>query len=87
MSRIPASTADPAAGASVCASGSQVWNGNSGVFTASPRPIASRTRPPATGESASGGFAASATMSKVRSSLPRNSPMKPTSSARDPMKV
>src|SRR5579864_5735832 len=27
---------DPAVGASVCASGSQVWNGNIGTFTAKP---------------------------------------------------
>ena len=30
----PASTTEPAVGASVCASGSHVWNGNSGTFTA-----------------------------------------------------
>ena len=32
----PASTTEPAVGASVCASGSHVWNGNSGTFTAKP---------------------------------------------------
>ncbi len=30
----PARITEPAVGASVCASGSQVWNGNSGTFTA-----------------------------------------------------
>ena len=34
LSSTPASTTEPAVGASVCASGSQVWNGNSGTFTA-----------------------------------------------------
>ncbi len=36
LSITPASTTEPAVGASVCASGSQVWNGNSGTFTANP---------------------------------------------------
>ena len=30
----PASTTEPAVGASVCTSGSQVWNGNSGALIA-----------------------------------------------------
>src|SRR5207342_847529 len=34
LSRTPASTTEPAVGASVCASGSHVCNGNSGTFTA-----------------------------------------------------
>ena len=38
--------AEPAAGASVCAGGSQVWNGIVGVLIASPTTIASRTSPP-----------------------------------------
>ena len=32
--RTPARITDPAVGASVCASGSQVWSGNIGTFTA-----------------------------------------------------
>src|SRR5689334_9551542 len=32
----PARITDPAVGASVCASGSHVWNGNIGTFTANP---------------------------------------------------
>src|SRR5690242_21256372 len=34
--RTLARTTEPAVGASVCASGSQVWNGNIGTFTAKP---------------------------------------------------
>ena len=34
LSRTPARSTEPAVGASVWASGSQVWNGNIGVFTA-----------------------------------------------------
>src|SRR2546421_1633729 len=34
FSSTPARITDPAVGASTCASGSQVWNGNSGTFTA-----------------------------------------------------
>src|SRR5689334_21346173 len=34
---------DPAVGASVCASGSQVWNGNIGTFTAKPTKNAQNT--------------------------------------------
>ena len=34
---------DPAVGASVCASGSQVWNGNIGTLTANPRKNARKT--------------------------------------------
>jgi hypothetical protein len=36
FSRTLARITDPAVGASVCASGSQVWNGNIGTFTAKP---------------------------------------------------
>src|SRR5947208_16866702 len=36
FSSTPASTTEPAVGASVCASGSHVWNGNSGILTAKP---------------------------------------------------
>jgi len=36
FSMTPASTTEPAVGASVCASGSQVWNGKSGTLTANP---------------------------------------------------
>ena len=35
---------DPAVGASVCASGSQVWNGNIGTLTANPRKNARNTQ-------------------------------------------
>src|SRR3954454_6746861 len=38
-----ASTTLPAVGASVCASGSQVWNGNMGTFTAKPTKNAQNT--------------------------------------------
>ncbi len=34
FSRTPASRTEPAVGASVCASGSHVWSGNSGTLTA-----------------------------------------------------
>src|SRR6476646_2027175 len=34
---------EPAVGASVCASGSQVWNGNMGTFTAKPTKKAQNT--------------------------------------------
>src|SRR3954449_13227010 len=43
FSRTLASTTEPAVGASVCASGSQVWNGNMGTFTAKPRKKAQNT--------------------------------------------
>src|SRR3954470_22095104 len=36
FSSTPARMTDPAVGASTCASGSQVWNGNIGTFTAKP---------------------------------------------------
>src|SRR5207248_1903726 len=38
-----ASITEPAVGASVCASGSQVWNGNIGTFTANPTKKAQNT--------------------------------------------
>jgi len=34
FSKIPANITDPAVGASQCASGSQIWNGTRGIFTA-----------------------------------------------------
>ena len=37
FSRIAASSTEPTVGASVCASGSQVWNGNIGTLIAKPR--------------------------------------------------
>ena len=43
FSRTLARTTDPAVGASVCASGSQVWNGNIGTFTAKPTKKAQKT--------------------------------------------
>src|SRR5579871_5091728 len=43
FSRTLARTTEPAVGASVCASGSQVWNGNIGTFTANPTKNAQNT--------------------------------------------
>ena len=40
---IPASRTEPIVGASVCASGSHVWNGHIGTFTAKPSAIAPNT--------------------------------------------
>ena len=37
FSRTPARMTEPAVGASTCASGSQVWNGNIGTLMAKPR--------------------------------------------------
>src|SRR5271165_5532209 len=37
FSRTPARITEPAVGASTCASGSQVWNGNIGTLMAKPR--------------------------------------------------
>src|SRR5277367_3811792 len=37
FSRTPARMTEPAVGASTCASGSQVWNGNIGTLIAKPR--------------------------------------------------
>src|SRR5271157_4472877 len=37
FSRTPARITEPAVGASTCASGSQVWNGNIGTLIANPR--------------------------------------------------
>src|SRR6266704_316812 len=39
----PASRTEPIVGASVCASGSHVWNGHIGTFTAKPSAIAPNT--------------------------------------------
>src|SRR3990172_11014479 len=39
----PASRTEPIVGASVCASGSQVWKGHIGTFTANPNPTAPNT--------------------------------------------
>lgn len=41
LSTSPARTIDPAAGASTCARGSQIWNGTSGVLMANDRKIPS----------------------------------------------
>src|ERR1700690_2816302 len=38
-----ASTTEPAVGASTCASGSHVWNGNMGILMAKPRKSAQKT--------------------------------------------
>src|SRR5271166_1259529 len=43
FSRTLARITEPAVGASVCASGSQVWNGNMGTFTAKPTKKAQNT--------------------------------------------
>jgi len=43
FSRTLARITDPAVGASTCASGSQVWNGNIGTFTAKPTKKAQKT--------------------------------------------
>src|ERR1044071_3894246 len=43
FNRTLASTTDPAVGASVCASGSHVWKGNIGTFTANPTKNAQNT--------------------------------------------
>src|SRR5260370_24748873 len=43
FSRTLARITEPAVGASVCASGSQVWNGNMGTFTANPTKKAQKT--------------------------------------------
>src|SRR3954470_9935071 len=42
LSMMLASTTEPAVGASTCASGSQVWNGNIGTFTANARKNATK---------------------------------------------
>ena len=47
-----ASTTDPAVGASTCASGSQVWNGNIGTFTANAMKNAPKSHNAARGETA-----------------------------------
>src|ERR1044071_1103723 len=43
FSRTLARITEPAVGASVCASGSHVWNGNMGTFTAKPTKNAQKT--------------------------------------------
>ena len=87
FSNTPARTAEPAAGASVWAGGSQVWNGTVGVLTAKPTRIAASTSPPASGSPASGGAATSSGMSKVWGAENTYSPMKPSSRASDPRNV
>ena len=61
-----ASSTDPTVGAAVCASGSQVWNGNIGTLTAKPRNSAANTQKAKVPVN-SPLRAASSTMSKVRS--------------------
>src|SRR6516164_3796081 len=51
FSRTLARITDPAVGASVCASGSQVWKGNIGTFTAKPTKKAQKTHHPTAPES------------------------------------
>ena len=48
---IAARTTEPAVGASTCASGSQVWNGNIGTFTANARKKAPKSQSAAVGVS------------------------------------
>src|ERR1044071_8288482 len=50
LSMMLASTTEPAVGASTCASGSQVWNGNIGTFTAKARKKATKHQNVAAGE-------------------------------------
>src|SRR5713101_4026740 len=49
FSRTLARITEPAVGASTCASGSQVWNGHIGTFTANPRKKAQNTHHCTTG--------------------------------------
>ena len=44
FSRTPARITEPAVGASTCASGSQVWNGNIGTLMAKPTKKAKNSR-------------------------------------------
>ena len=86
---IPASRTDPIVGASVWASGSHVWNGHMGTFTANPSATAPNTiswnvwlKPPATPKSRS------AIMSKVCGSGPwKYIARKPSSMNTDPNNV
>src|ERR1041384_1443744 len=50
LSMMLASTTEPAVGASTCASGNQVWNGNIGTFTANARKKATKHQKVAAGE-------------------------------------
>src|SRR3954471_10419357 len=50
FSMMLASTTEPAVGASTCASGSHVWNGNIGTFTANARKKATKHQKVAAGE-------------------------------------
>src|SRR5215468_9710332 len=51
FSMMLARTTEPAVGSSVCASGSHVWNGNIGTFTANPTKNAQNTHHPTDDES------------------------------------
>ncbi len=66
MTTSPESSADTGAGAPPCAGGSQKWNGNSAVFTASPASIA----PPAIHTSMGGSPAASSGVSVATDTVP-----------------
>src|SRR6516162_3476850 len=50
LSKMPASTTEPAVGASTCASGSQVWKGNIGTLMAKARKKARNSQVCAAGE-------------------------------------
>jgi hypothetical protein len=71
FSSTPARIAEPAAGASVCAGGSQVWNGTVGVLMASPTNTASNTSVAAVPPPARGFCSVSSTMSNVCGSAAR----------------
>ena len=72
---------DTAVGASVCASGSQVWSGKTGSFTRKAAMISQKTTPSGISVSA-GASAVSTAMSKEPA--PRPSTRKPASMRADP---
>lgn len=87
FSSTAARTAEPAAGASVWAGGSHVWNGHTGVLIASPTPITTSVSTPATPRSASGSAASRAGMSKVTERPATAREMNPSSMTSEPRKV
>ena len=74
--RTPASSTEPAVGASTWASGSQVWKGNIGTFMAKARAKAAKSHIWRRGST---GSWASAAMSKLRAPAARYTTRKPTS--------
>ena len=91
FSRIPASSTEPTVGASVWASGSQVWSGHTGTLTAKPRATAANTIVPKVPPKRAAPTSWRASMSKVRpaaSGLERSHrARKPSSITTDPMRV